>query len=529
MPSTRLRTQLDFDDAALLAAIDDVAETMTAAAERSATRGLARFDDRRRRSWKKPLIAAAAAFVTVLVVVALSALLFADREPVDPATTITTVAPPTTQALPLDAFTWSKIEGTRETLPAWWLQPDGASGYISYEGTLGGPSGRVAPTLWQSADATDWVSSDIVELSEFDWVMFGWPDQSLALDWALGGGTRLTLAERTGETWLPVELSEPLRPAISGLVWEAEPTFPVQSGGVTLVVATGHGRVPWENYFGTREVFGREVPNFPEFDDESQTLRFLDSEERLLSELTVGVDGDTIVFTDLGTGDVVHEVTTTVDHPPETVLDNGFRVQFFGVWLATDGGSFEFHPAPWTGSMLKPPLVVALPTGGFAAFVLPEEDGVVGRTQLWTSSDGVTWVDQGLPAFLTDVDGVEDVFVRPWIDGLRAEVLTSDGFEAWESADGLDWTPQALFPPETRVFGTTFGYVAVSSSHLDTETFEFWVSTDGEVWEPLEAPPGSHTPDGGGYGRAGAAGDVIYLSVGEDDGSRFIWIGRFET
>ncbi|MCP5119744.1 MAG: hypothetical protein GY953_53785 [bacterium] len=117
--------------------------------------------------------------------------------------------------------------------------------------------------------------------------------------------------------------------------------------------------------------------------------------------------------------------------------------------------------------------------------------------------------------------------------GLRAVIITgyngNTGEETarhWLSTDGLNWEPnESVFPPWSSEHETDFGLVV---SAMPQSRHQFWVSTDGATWHEVEGPPGSHEPAGAGYASAGAAGSVLYTSVGEDSGHRVLWIGRFE-
>jgi len=441
----------------------------------------------------------------------------------------------------LGTLTWTKVEGTRESLPSWWLKADAASGFVSFERADSSRPGQEQPLVWRSEDAVTWTSEQVPELAGYSSVMFeipSWTDTSEEIDWALAFSGETSTLFQARDSWVPVDLPEPPLPPLSGVVWTIGPEMLTESDGVIVVPASGFARIPWENYYGTRENFGFEAPNWPEWDESSQVMQFFDSSGTMLAELTVGVVGGSLVFTDIGTGDVVHEVGGLAEYLPDLIFqDNGdvdlSVLNVTGMWVSTEGGAFEYQEAPWSGPRYKPDMVLPLPAGGFAAYVVLESEGCVGGVEVWTSEEGVTWVDHGTPAFLENVTCAGDVFVWPWTAGLRAEVLANSGFQAWESIDGLTWTREAVLPPVTRVYETTFGYVAVSMSDYPTidpngPFFKFWISHDGVTWEPVEGPPGKHDPDGGGNAIAGGAGDVIYLSVAEESGSRFMWIGRIE-
>jgi len=143
-------------------------------------------------------------------------------------------------------------------------------------------------------------------------------------------------------------------------------------------------------------------------------------------------------------------------------------------------------------------------------------------------------------------------FIEPNPDG--SGYLVDDLYDqgVWRSSDGLIWErdaaaripdesegvapgatdggvggslPEFPFPDLGEIFGTNFGWVATGmpeSEHV------FAISTDGESWEEVLGPPGSHHPSGGGSSAAGAVGDLLFVSIGENTGSRTLWIATFQ-
>jgi len=135
---------------------------------------------------------------------------------------------------------------------------------------------------------------------------------------------------------------------------------------------------------------------------------------------------------------------------------------------------------------------------GYLVHVLEDET-------VWRSPDGLTWSRDTAAAVRDPAD-----WVAPWV-----------------SEDGAGWSlPESLFPEGAQIFEVDFGWVATEmpqSRHL------FAISTDGETWEEVLGPPGPHMPSGEGSGTAGAVGDLLFMSLGdEESGARTLWIGTFQ-
>lgn len=151
--------------------------------------------------------------------------------------------------------------------------------------------------------------------------------------------------------------------------------------------------------------------------------------------------------------------------------------------------------------------VETLPEGNLEAdssgsgFVVHDvEDGIV-----WRSPDGLTWARDSATPPRDPAD-----WVAPWV-----------------SEDGAGWSlPQSLFPEGALIYEVDFGWVATDmpqSRHL------YAISTDGETWEEVLGPPGPHMPSGEGSGTAGAVGNLLFMSLGEEEsGARTLWIGTFQ-
>jgi hypothetical protein len=135
------------------------------------------------------------------------------------------------------------------------------------------------------------------------------------------------------------------------------------------------------------------------------------------------------------------------------------------------------------------------PDGG--GYLVHDVDGAV-----WRSPDGLTWTR----------------------DDTAPKRDPSEWIAPFVSEDGVGWSlPEVLFPDGARIFETDFGWVA---EHDPQGAHVFAISTDGESWEEVRGPPGPHIPPGGGISNVGAVGDLLYLLVSENSGSRTLWIGK---
>lgn len=181
-------------------------------------------------------------------------------------------------------------------------------------------------------------------------------------------------------------------------------------------------------------------------------------------------------------------------------------------------------------------LRVRFPLGGVGGQprhdILDSQRQRVSEATVWTSLDGVLWTNTGEPGFETaDAEWVQ---VQADGDLIRASVIANSGsvsgdeeFESWITEDGvLTWRQEdSMFPLITQFFDFDFGRVAMA---MPQSQYMLWISADGESWEEVASPPGSHGPDGAGSASAGAAGDVIWLSIANVSGPRTLWIGSIE-
>jgi hypothetical protein len=428
---------------------------------------------------------------------------------------IVTPPDPAVSVVPgLGTLTWQRVDGDENTIPPG-IQADPDGGYISFEGSK----------LWRSDDGITWTVEE-------------WPPEFEGFDrieiddgWAIARGLDASqLFERDGDSWVPVQFGLGPLPQTTGITWFQNPRVPVESGGVTVSSGSVSGRISLGYVYGLVEIHPCESepcdqePNV-RWDVASETVRVTSPDERgaSIAVLSMVVEGQTISFVDTGSGEIVHTITGSADYPADVIADQ----------LRRNVG-FTYQPFPWESAAE----VLAVPDGGFAAYeIVYDREGnpeaPIERSTMWMSSDGRDWVSKGELPFLDA--SAEHIFVRERPTQILAVVFT--GFDGplpvvgrtWASSDGVTWSQVDLpFPSEVVEQKTDFGWVAGESEHW----FQFWVSTDGVTWLEVEVPPARPVPgdnaNGNGYTNYGAAGSLMYGAVGNDIGSRLLWIGTFE-
>ncbi len=503
------------------------------------------------RRWKGWQVAAVTAFGVVLLLggIGMGALFARSTTPVadTPTTTIealstTTVtiivAPTTIGQITIDVASsivpglgtlkWERIDGDESTLPAHGIQADGDGGYISYE------DGKV----WRSPDGVTWT------VGEAEGVFAGYEWSRIEGEWAQAGNRDTSiLFYKDGDTWVPVDMEPAALPDTDGIAWNAWSGFPVESNGITLVDADIYGRIAWGDVYGTFEIDCGEPEPCEEapwgrWDEPSETMRIENpTNGSMLGVLAIEINGDTLNFVDTTSGETVHAVSAasafSLERIVEGITNEGRGLTYGAGWILTPADEFVWIEFPWD----QVDGFVAVPQGGFAAFEFTydwenQENPLVAATT-WLTVNGLDWTDEGSPPFV-DVDGrIDHVGIRETGGQISATVITGqdnatgrETFDAWVSTDGVNWTQiESVFAPWSNRIETDFGAVVTD---MPQNVHLFWVTTDGETWHEVEGPPGSHEPAGAGYSGAGAAGSILFASVGTDGGPRVLWIGRFE-
>jgi hypothetical protein len=425
----------------------------------------------------------------------------------------------------LGALTWQRVDGDEDSV-SMNVQEDPNGGYMSFERGM----------VWHSDDAITWTKEEMApEFARYETI---WFEGDWGIGWNRGGSH---LFSRQGDSWVAFDLPAGSYPDTTGITWNGGGRIPVESGGVTVIDGTSWGQVSWSEAYGSIEMdCGEPEPCIEEpygmWDPFSETFRIDNPETgRTIAVLTMSLDGDVISFTDTETGETVHTITGTDDLPADVIaqrLQGDSGLTYAGAWVAADGEDLTWVRLPWE----RADDILVVPTGGFAAFDFAYDwqsnPQLVGAA-VWTSTNGVDWVDHGEPPFIDPT--AEHIGVSSGDTQLKASVITGydeatgrESADTWVSTDGLTWTEiESEFPPFINEQKTDFGWVASDAGM----GWQFWVSTDGATWFEVAGPNGSSEPDGpgGGYGGSGAAGSILFGAVGSDVGPRTLWIGTFES
>jgi hypothetical protein len=253
-----------------------------------------------------------------------------------------------------------------------------------------------------------------------------------------------------------------------------------------------------------------------------------------LTTAEIRVTGEEVQFVDRGSGELLHAIAAGPDYPVTRIVDQIRRNEGFvhpgGFVSRDDGATWSWVDFPWE---LPTTYVLAVPDGGFASFVVDyrwQENPAIAEFSVWTSNDGESWVDRGIPGFPMSAVRYVDLEASS-ADRLIATVVTDfdpqTGLEegiAYVSTDALTWEALDIpVAPGSRAYRTNFGEVIASPL---SSRRPFWVSVDGgSDWTPIDGPSSRPIE---GYDVAGAAGDVMYVGFGAyPDGPRTLWIGTF--
>ena len=455
--------------------------------------------------------------------------------------TTTTVAPsvdqrgPVVEPTDLDAsetsfgtLRWTRISGDADSVPAAAIRqaPDGK--YVATEGTQ----------RWESSDGLTWTHASVGGLEDIPdiWIDEEWARaESSAVAGTTGPPRMVRLFQPDDAGWTEVELPTPPLPEIDGIVWSVALFTPVEKLGTTIIHARAYGEIPWGDHYG--------VSSFPCGANtcESGPHGWIDQGDLWtivppsggfpIATVAMTVTSDSIEFVDTETEELVHVIKANGSMSAGDIADKlaDYTMSVTGVFVTGEDGLFEFHETPFKAEFGH---VFAVRDGGFAALeVQGQELGSIQATT-WTSDDAIIWTNRGTPPLLDTT--AEWIHIDHHDDKIVANVILDSGsasgeetFETFETTDGLDWMAiePSPFPLFTEFHDTSFGRVA--TAHPQSR-YRFWLSADSESWEEVEGPPGPHEPNGAGMTSAGATGDILWLVVSDDSGSRTLWIGTFD-
>lgn len=343
------------------------------------------------------------------------------------------------------------------------------------------------------------------------------------------------LFQRDDTGWTEVELPTPPLPEIDGITWSVALFTPVDHLRTTIVHARAFGEIPWGDHYG--------VTSFPCGANrcESGPHGWIEQGDLWtivpplggfpIATVAMTVTSDGIEFVDTETEELVHVIEANESMAAQDIADKltDHTMSVTGVFVTGEDGSFEFHETPFQAEFGH---VFAVSDGGFAALELHGQGSGSIQATIWTSDDAIIWTNRGTPSLLDET--AEWIHIEQRDDTVVANVILDSGsaggeeiFETFETTDGLEWvaTETSPFPLFTEFHDTSFGQVA--TAHPQSR-YRFWLSADTESWEEVDGPPGPHEPDGAGMTAAGASGDILWLLVSNDSGSRTLWIGTFD-
>ena len=514
---------------------------------------------------RRLITAAAAVIAVVLVGLALRFLPVLREVPPatedNPTTTTSTLPPEGAEAAegtvdtPLGTFSWQHIRGDVSTLPSQEFLDHGSgivatpSGYA----TVGLPNGAVAGggvQYWRSSDGYEWtpepfpvpVDPEYARLQEFGggywlntlnppsmwrsddaetWIAVPLPEGAVLESDPLRGtnGTVwLSSANPPGvwrlddEDWTRVDTTEIAPPDITGLNWSLVHHPPATVGEITLFTWALNGSPDYSG-LGFGDVYGV-------WDPGTRTTSLYQAGQRAaVTTLSVEAEGNRIIFTDEA-GSTVYEININDDRVDAAALIDSPQFGAFGqlsLGILDGEGRFTSTIPPWGSLDSETEVELLAIDGQFLAFVMRRDQAGAFAAELWTSTDGLSWNGPQRPEFLA---ADYRFSVRVERDVVLAEVSVGDHTEVWVSDDGISWTDTGLSLDNN---GVPWSHMPIDSGGIYVGSavagYEMFVSADLRTWEridtsqlgiPLSGPRGLGA---GAY----AAGDVIFLTLGEDE------------
>jgi hypothetical protein len=461
----------------------------------------------------------------------------------------------------IGTWVWTRVDGDETSLPFGRVNfVDGR--YYVLEEPIEWKEGNVLPgTWWVSADGLTWrheasgaPPGSLLEPRGAD-IWYAWPspfeDDPVIL-------------RREGGEWVPAEFPAAPAPEIAGMQWNSSFWNFVRSGEVTVALAPAAGWVDWQAVYGDLYIHA-------EWRDTTSGVlelwAFEDpwSEDReLLAVLRMSVAGDPgeVQFHDYQTGERVLRLAHGAGPgiTPEQLAaqfrrDEGFLVAYAWSLLVDDGAGYRVVEAPWRDLADTLLVNVAAGPGGFIAIAVDSVDAHTGDGKpllyTWRSSDGEVWEEIGSPVSISadiapfaDLQGDDDEVFMVLYDhhNLRPRLwrLNESG---WQQVEGvrLDHMGGGMGTGPNRV-GPGWALVAFHDpgSFPEETVCQVWVSPDGADWEqvPVAAnfPPSIYQDDSGSLKPVGIAfstncgitGDAAFAMWAVEDGTRTLWMGRFE-
>lgn len=412
----------------------------------------------------------------------------------------------------IGALTWTRLSHDQDTIPQGWIEYDDETGsYYSDDGDR----------QWVSVDGLTWTEQERTESDQPPGLEWFYSEGDWGVGFSEEGDGDLLFEKRAG-VWTQVVLPPAEDPEVIGAFIESGPQFspwvvslPLVSNEWVVIPSTIWCFIPWEGVIGVRNV------EWVRWDSESEVLFLHDGDsDRPVATVTVDLVDDEITISDADTGETLHTITAPEPGLAQAIfrsLTINSEVVRSGVWVRPPGGDFKYHTIETEAGV--PYEFVAVPDGGFAGFefVRPNWSEPL-ETRVWTSEDGVEWIDRGPLPFLDDDTGtahMDDAYQDGLHGPIRIEVFKTSGeLEYWASTDAVSWYLQGTIPDleQGEWLKANFGYV------IRGDSGQLWVSAEGDYWEEVPSPTGTDW---------GATGDIIWFAIGPWE-RRYLWVGTFD-
>lgn len=274
----------------------------------------------------------------------------------------------------------------------------------------------------------------------------------------------------------------------------------------------------------------------------SQGFEITDSDS-VTTRIRIDKQGNTAELINESTGVLVGRIGGSESVPIDLLVEmaRGESERGSGLLVSQDGVSWELVFPAWDDDFYfrSGPPITAVPGGSYVVHTATYSELGPPQAILFTSEDGLTWVNRGEPQYLAGVGNYLGAEVFPFADRLQAIVTLRDSdrpgsWESWESEDGITWTPASSDFSRTwmpvRTIPTDFGWIAFAGVEEGTERMGIWVSADSYQWTRLAVPDEYMSVVPGPSYFSYADGEIRLAINDRGDGSSWLsWIGRFEN
>ena len=342
---------------------------------------------------------------------------------------------------------------------------DGPPGSESYAATI-----KVPSRLWTSGNGIDWELQPLPVPVDAHDASLTLVDDVYWLVANVWSGDRVWRSA-DGVTWEEFDPSGLAPPGPSGLEWHLAYSPPATAGDLTLILRSGSGAIPSDFLGGTsecrddmRELAAGVYQTIGNEDETCPTLRFEETETGLqVADDATGEDLGMIIGADLG-------------H-----IEQMRGIEFEGETQILIVGDGEATPVevPWPAETYPDVALYGVEDGVYAYV----SDNCCDEVTVWHTTDGHSWDELGPPSFLEGAPARGFMSYAALPSSLAVSVFDSGSLVAWETIDGIDWSPA----PEGRPDGTY----------------------------PVRLESGWFANDGGRFGDPDEGGDELWMYVGD--------------